>query len=78
MDVDAASFPHHLLGLFIHISEADFVSFDLELSGIPSRIQDKPPRGPGRFTMEERYAETKMGADRYQILQFGITGARFD
>ncbi|KNG48281.1 hypothetical protein TW65_05190 [Stemphylium lycopersici] len=78
MEVDAASFPYHLLGLFINISEADFVSFDLELSGIPSRIQDKPPRGPGRFSMEERYAETKMGADRYQILQVGITCARFD
>lgn len=78
MDVDAATFPHQLLGLFTNIAEADFVSFDLELSGIPSRIQDKPPRGPGRFTMEERYAETKMGADRYQILQVGITCARFD
>jgi poly(A)-specific ribonuclease len=78
MEVDAATFPHHLLGMFIHISEADFVSFDLELSGIPSRIQDKPARGPGRFTLEERYAETKMGADRYQILQVGITCARFD
>jgi poly(A)-specific ribonuclease len=78
MEVDAASFPHHLLGLFINISEADFVSFDLELSGIPSRIQDKPARGPGRFSMEERYQETKMGADRYQILQVGITCARFD
>ncbi|EMD85855.1 hypothetical protein COCC4DRAFT_50945 [Bipolaris maydis ATCC 48331] len=78
MDVDAATFPHHLLWMLINIAEADFVSFDLELSGIPSRIQDKPPRGPGRFTMEERYAETKMGADRYQILQVGITCARFD
>ncbi|KAH9866585.1 hypothetical protein J1614_008276 [Plenodomus biglobosus] len=78
MDVDAASFPHHLLGLFIHISEADFVSFDLELSGIPSRLPDKPARGPGRYTLEERYAETKQGADRYQILQVGITCARFD
>ena len=78
MDVDAATFPHHLLWILINIAEADFVSFDLELSGIPSRIQDKPPRGPGRFTMEERYAETKMGADRYQILQVGITCARFD
>ena len=78
MDVDAATFPHHLLAIFIHISEADFVSFDLELSGIPSRIQDKPAHGPARFTMEERYAETKMGADRYQILQVGITCARFD
>jgi poly(A)-specific ribonuclease len=78
MEVDAASFPNHLLGLFINISEADFVSFDLELSGIPSKIQDKPARGPGRFTMEERYQETKMGADRYQILQVGITCAKFD
>ncbi|CAO2651390.1 Nn.00g039600.m01.CDS01 [Neocucurbitaria sp. VM-36] len=78
MEVDAASFPHHLLGLIINISEADFVSFDLELSGIPSRLPNKPPRGPGRFSLEERYAETKAGADRYQILQVGLTCARFD
>jgi poly(A)-specific ribonuclease len=78
MEVDAASFSHHLLGLFINISEADFVSFDFELSGIPSRIQNKPPRGPGRFSMEERYQETKEGANRYSILQVGITCARFD
>jgi poly(A)-specific ribonuclease len=79
MEVDAASFPHHLLGLFINISEADFVSFDLELSGIPSRLPGKKPRpGGGRFTLEERYAETKEGANRYQILQVGITCARFD
>jgi poly(A)-specific ribonuclease len=79
MEVDASSFPHHLLGLFIHISEADFVSFDLELSGIPSRLPKKQPRpNGGRFTLEERYAETKEGADRYQILQVGITCARFD
>jgi poly(A)-specific ribonuclease len=79
MEVDAASFPHHLLGLFINISEADFVSFDLELSGIPSRLPNKKPRpGGGRFTLEERYAETREGADRYHILQVGITCARFD
>jgi poly(A)-specific ribonuclease len=79
MEIDASSFPHHLLGFFINISEADFVSFDLELSGIPSRLPNKKPRpGGGRFTLEERYAETKEGADRYQILQVGITCARFD
>ena len=78
MEVDAASFAHHLLGLFVNISEAEFVSFDLELSGIPSRLPNKPPRGPGRLTLQERYAETKTGADRYQILQVGITCARFD
>jgi poly(A)-specific ribonuclease len=79
MEVDAESFPAHLLGLFIFISEADFVSFDLELTGIPSRIPNRVPRpGGGRFTLEERYAETKEGADRYQILQVGLTCARFD
>jgi len=79
MEIDASSFPYHLLGLIINISEADFVSFDLELSGIPSRLPNRKPRaGAGRFTLEERYAETKEGADRYQILQVGITCARFD
>lgn len=77
MEVDGPAFPHHLLGLFIHISEADFVSFDLELSGIPSRLPNKKPRG-GRLTLEDRYAETKEGADRYQILQVGLTCAKFD
>ncbi|KAH7408718.1 ribonuclease H-like domain-containing protein [Phaeosphaeria sp. MPI-PUGE-AT-0046c] len=79
MEVDAASFPHDLLGLLINISEADFVSFDLELSGIPSRLPNRQPRpGGGKFTLEERYAETREGANRYQILQVGITCARFD
>ncbi|KZM21260.1 Poly(A)-specific ribonuclease [Ascochyta rabiei] len=77
MEVDAPSFPHHLLALLIHISEADFVSFDLELSGIPSHLPSKKPRA-GRLTLEDRYAETKEGADRYQILQVGLTCAKFD
>ena len=78
MEVDGPSFPHHLLGLLINISEADFVSFDLELSGMPSRLPNKKPRGAGRLTREDRYAETKEGADRYQILQVGLTCAKFD
>ena len=78
MQVDAESFPYRLFGLFLHIAEADFVAFDLELSGIPSRLPDKPARRGGRYTLEERYAETKQGADRYHILQVGLTCARFD
>ena len=78
MEVDGPSFPQHLLGLLINISEADFVSFDLELSGIPSRLPNKKPRGPGRLTLEDRYAETREGANRYQILQVGLTCAKFD
>ncbi|KAF2647293.1 CAF1-domain-containing protein [Lophiostoma macrostomum CBS 122681] len=77
MEVDADSFPHHLLGILIAISEADFVSFDLELSGIPSRMPGKP-RSNKRQTLEDRYLEAKAGAEKYQILQVGITCARFD
>ncbi|KAF1927303.1 CAF1-domain-containing protein [Didymella exigua CBS 183.55] len=78
MDVTAESFPNDILGLLIHISEAEFVSFDLELSGIPSRLPNRKPRGAGRLTLEDRYAETKEGADRYQILQVGLTCVKFD
>ncbi|KAF2629460.1 CAF1-domain-containing protein [Macroventuria anomochaeta] len=78
MEVDGPSFPNDLLGLLTNISEADFVSFDLELSGIPSRLPSKTPRAAGRLTLQHRYAETKEGADRYQILQVGLTCAKFD
>lgn len=78
MEVDGPSFSYHLLGLFVNIAEADFVSFDLELSGIPSRLPNKKPHGAGRLTLEDRYVETKEGANRYQILQVGLTCAKFD
>ncbi|KAJ4294070.1 hypothetical protein N0V90_007759 [Kalmusia sp. IMI 367209] len=82
MDVDSESYPHQLLGLLIHISEADFVSFDLELTGIPSHLPGKEPWKPrverGRKTLEDRYQETRLAANRYQILQVGITCVRFD
>ncbi|KAF1961827.1 CAF1-domain-containing protein [Byssothecium circinans] len=80
MDVTAATYPHQLLGLLINISEADFVSFDLELTGIPSHLPKKEPWKPrsGRKSLQDRYAETKEAADRYHILQVGITCGRFD
>lgn len=78
MEVDARSFTRDLLGLLADISEADFVAFDLELSGIPSRLQNKPTHNHDRSSLEARYAEAKAGAERYQILQVGITCAKFD
>ncbi|KAK7189720.1 caf1 family ribonuclease [Paraphaeosphaeria sporulosa] len=82
MDIDAGSYPHELLALLISISEADFVSLDLEFTGIPSRMPGKEPwkprQGQGRRTLEDRYQETRTAADRYNILQVGLTCARFD
>ena len=77
MDVDATSFPNRLLGILVNISESDFVSFDLELSGIPNRMPGKVWKR-GRQTLAERYAETKEGAERYHILQFGFTWSRVE
>ncbi|KAF2008620.1 CAF1-domain-containing protein [Aaosphaeria arxii CBS 175.79] len=77
MEVDNISFPHHLLGIILAIADSDLVSFDLELSGIPSRIPSFP-RARGRASLEDRYLECKAGAERYQILQVGITCAHFD
>jgi poly(A)-specific ribonuclease len=77
MEVNRTSFPHHLLGMIVNISEADFVSFDLEFSGIPSRMPGRPQKRD-RATLDDRYRETKAGAEKYQILQFGFTCATFD
>jgi poly(A)-specific ribonuclease len=79
MEVTAATYPEQLLGLLVNISDADFVSFDLELTGIPSHLPNRQPwKSGGRSTLQDRYAETKEAAGRYQILQVGITCGRFD
>ncbi len=77
MDVKGNTFRALLPSVLGAISRAHFVSFDLELSGIPGR-QTGQPRVPGigddgKQTLQERYQETKKAAERYQILQFGMT-----
>lgn len=73
MDINAASFLGNLLDIFTAISESQFVSFDLELSGIPSK--QWRPNG-NKQTLQERYEEVKHAAERYQILQIGLTCVR--
>lgn len=75
MDVDKVSFYPLLLDILKDISEAHFVAIDLELSGVPSKQQRSDP---GKPTLQERYLETKEAAERYQILQIGITCAQQD
>lgn len=50
------------------ISTSYAVAFDLELSGIPER-----KRRARVQTLQERYAEVKEAAEKYHILQLGIT-----
>ena len=77
MDVKGNDFRRHLPSILADISRAYFVSLDLELSGIPNR-QKHHARAPGDFgtgkqTLQERYQDIKRAAERYQILQLGIT-----
>lgn len=76
MDVSPADFQFQLPSILDAISTARFMTIDLELSGIPgqqpnrfkaSEALTKKPR------LQQRYEETKAAAEKYQVLQFGIT-----
>ena len=69
MEVDKVSFYPLLLDILTDISEAHFITVDLELSGIPSKLANGRT---GRQTLQQRYTETKEAAERYQILQIGL------
>lgn len=70
MEVDRKSFQSRLLGILTSLSDAHFVSLDLELSGVPSK---HPNPSRHKQTLEERYKEVKEAAERYQVLQVGLT-----
>jgi poly(A)-specific ribonuclease len=77
MEVDNISFYPLLLDILHDLSEAHFVAFDLELSGVPSK-GIRSGSGQGRPTLQQRYLETKEAAERYQILQIGLTFVQQD
>jgi poly(A)-specific ribonuclease len=74
MEVTNASFSQYLPFILNDISASCFVSLDFELSGVAfaSSIPTKPQ------TIQERYAQTKEAAERYQILQVGLTTCHED
>ena len=77
MDVTGHTFQSELPRILEAIANSRVVSFDLELSVIPIS-QNGQARSPGRSeygkqTLQERYEETKRAAERYQILQLGLT-----
>lgn len=74
MDVTAEQFSHEAVKVIEEIAEAHFVSFDFEFSGIAGRNPDRA----GKPTLQELYDETKAAAERYQILQVGLTVVKED
>ena len=82
MDITRQNFQAKLPFVLEDIANADFVAIDLELSGIPGQQFNKPRTDgqglSGLPTLQERYADIKKAAERYQVLQLGITCALAD
>lgn len=80
MDVKGIAFQPHLPGLLEAIADAHFVAIDLELSGIQSRPINKPAGlvEGGKQTLQQRYEEVKEAAEKYQVLQIGLTCVKED
>ncbi|MBE7182031.1 MAG: hypothetical protein INR71_12650, partial [Terriglobus roseus] len=74
MEVDCYGFAPRLLDILDDMSKCVFMAMDFEFSGIAPRA----PRASGRQTLQERYRDTKEAAERYQILQVGLTFALYD
>ena len=80
MDVKGITFQPQLPALLEAIADSHFVAIDLELSGIQSRYSNKPAGfiDGGKQTLQQRYEETKEAAEKYQVLQIGITCVKED
>lgn len=77
MDVNVTSFEALLPRLLNDTAECQFVSLDMEFSGIASKNGDKKGRMDER-TMQARYREVKEAAEKYQVLQIGMTFVKED
>ena len=70
MDITPKTFPFFLPRILDDIASCSFVSIDFEFSGIACSSS-----GPNskKSTLQERYAEVKESADKYRIVQVGLT-----
>ena len=76
MDVPQNHYWKQLLSILIHIANAKYVAFDLEMSGIAVRSPfGTNPKGHdnGKPSLQALYDEVRAAAELYQVLQVGIT-----
>lgn len=83
MDVTRNNFMGNLGLMLRALSRAHFVAIDMEFSGIQSKVIHRQKPATSAFksnkqTLQERYEETKVAAERYQVLQIGLTFVRED
>ncbi|KAK7712488.1 hypothetical protein SLS64_004872 [Diaporthe eres] len=72
METDRSNFWQLLPTILKAISEAQYVAVDLEMSGIfVDNFRDTA--APVKPTLQEAYADARMAAEQFTILQFGFT-----
>jgi poly(A)-specific ribonuclease len=75
MEVTDVNFHFLLPTILKSIAEAAFVAIDIEMSGISTRLSAGTDRqhDHGKPTLQKQYEDSKLAAEKYQILQLGIT-----
>lgn len=69
MEIERSNYWQRLPSILQAISEAQFISIDLEMSGIATgRVKDAPTP-----SLQQLYANAKAAAQTYNILQVGLT-----
>lgn len=71
MDITSHNFPSLLFKILDELASCVFVSLDFEFSGIARNNTAKKDSGPQ--TLQARYTEVKDAAEKYEILQIGMT-----
>lgn len=69
MEVDANAFNGKLLTILQNIADADFITFDFEMSGIAT---GNGQSRAGKPTLQRHYEEMKEAAEKYTVVQLGI------
>lgn len=75
MEVTDLNFRSLLVPILRSITNATFVAIDVEMSGISTRRDGASDRSrsAGKPSLQQQYEESKEAAEKYQILQLGIT-----
>ncbi|RKF64711.1 Poly-specific ribonuclease PARN [Erysiphe neolycopersici] len=76
MDISQSNLYKNVLDIIENISNAAFVTFDLEMSGISTRPKNSPgdrTLDVAKPTLQQQYDEVRSTAETFQILQMGIT-----
>lgn len=70
MDVSSRQFSSELVKIIQLIADSHFVALDLEFSGICGR---RARGSRGKVPLQQVYEDVKEAAEKYQVLQVGLT-----